>query len=77
MYLTAYSAANDSMPYGQGMSTIPGTNDDWNGTSTDGAQQWCDGALWQYVNGTAITMYMCLDSSPGVAVWVVLVTGTK
>lgn len=67
-YLSPYVSTNGAMPYGQGMTSIPGANDDWNGTSGSGA--WCDGALWQYVAGNgAITMYICLTSSPGAAQW--------
>lgn len=71
MYYSQFGSTNGTMPYGEGMSTIPGPNDDVNGTSTDGNTPWCDGALWQYVDPSTgdISMYMCITCSPGAAVW--------
>lgn len=76
MYCASYGSCNGTVPYGQGMTTIPGVNDDWNGTSTDGNEPWCDGAFWQYVNPETgkITVYFCLSSTPGAAIWQALIT---
>jgi hypothetical protein len=64
-----YSNIHGQMPYSQGMNVLPSVNDDWNAG-------YCDGSLWQYFDPSTqkITMYMCISSSIGSAVWVAIAT---